>query len=114
MKCYHNNLLFFIQILQLFLGNKNFPLLKFGKENIHKSGLMKLLACHIFSDDLYVEPDIQQDIRPDIRYPALPYIRPDIRDPAFRLAGYPAGRISGQISIRCIPINNQHGPFLQL
>jgi hypothetical protein len=28
---------------------------------------------------------------------------PDIRYPAFGLAGYPAGRISGNNSIRCIP-----------
>jgi hypothetical protein len=48
--------------LQLFFGNKNCPLLKFGKENIHKSGLMKLLACHTFSVNIYFEPDI--------RYPA--------------------------------------------
>ena len=27
----------------------------------------------------------------------------DIRYPAFRIAGYPAGWISGKISIRCIP-----------
>jgi hypothetical protein len=50
------------------------------------------------------------DIRPDnpaffeIRYPAGYQIAlPDIRYPAFGLAGYPAGRISGKISIRCIP-----------
>jgi hypothetical protein len=33
-------------------------------------------------------------------------IRPDIRYPAFGLAGYPAGRISGKNSIRCIPKEN--------
>jgi hypothetical protein len=54
-----------------------------------------LPAFHIFSDNLYVEPDIRQDIRPDIRYPASPDIRPDIRYPAFRLAGYPAKSVSG-------------------
>jgi hypothetical protein len=64
---------------------------------------MKLPAYHIFSDNLYVEPDIRQDIR----YPALPDIRLDIRYPAIRLAGYPAGQISGQISIRCIPKREQ-------
>jgi hypothetical protein len=37
-----------------------------------------------FTSNLYVE----QDIRPDIWYPA------------FRLAGYPAGRISGRTDIR--------------
>jgi hypothetical protein len=36
----------------------------------------------------------------------LPDIRPDIRYPAFGLAGYPAGRISGKNSIRCIPTKN--------
>jgi hypothetical protein len=49
-----------------------------------------------FTNNHYVEPDIRQDIRLDIRYPALVDIRPDIRYPAFRLARYPAGRISGQ------------------
>jgi hypothetical protein len=36
----------------------------------------------------------------------LTNIQPDIQYPAFRLAGYPAGLIYGQIStgIRCIPI----------
>jgi hypothetical protein len=37
---------------------------------------------------------------------AKPSIRPDIRYPAFGLAGYLAGRISGKHSIRCIPIQN--------
>jgi hypothetical protein len=78
-KCYHDNLLFFIKILHLFFGNKKCPLLKFWKENIHSSGLMKLPACHIFSDNLDVEPDIRQNIR----------------YPAFRLAGYPAKSVSG-------------------
>jgi hypothetical protein len=51
---------------------------------------MKLPAYHIFSDNLYVEPDI--------RYPALPDIRPDIRLfgwPDIRPAGYPAKSVSG-------------------
>jgi hypothetical protein len=48
---------------------------------------------------------ILSDIR--YRYPALPNIQPvepDIQYPAFGLAGYPAGRISGNNSIRCINI----------
>jgi hypothetical protein len=45
---------------------------------------MNLPACHIFCDNINVEPDS--------RSPALPDIRPDIWYPAFRLAGYPAGR----------------------
>jgi hypothetical protein len=64
------------KILQIFFGNKSCPLLKLGKVNIHKSGLMKLPAGHIFSDILYVQPDIRQDIR----YPAL----------RLPVAGYPA------------------------
>jgi hypothetical protein len=82
---------------------------------------------------MFVNPSIRPDIRPYIRYPALtgypagypvsgfwfsrisgrksgirplPDIRPDIRYPAFGLAGYPVGRISDKISIRCIPIKN--------
>jgi hypothetical protein len=79
-----------------FFWQQKLPSLKFGKEKIHKSGLMKLPACHIFSDNLYVVADI--------RYPALPDILPDIRYPAFyvsRISGRPD--IAGQISIRCIP-----------
>jgi hypothetical protein len=79
MKCCHDNLLFFIKILQLFSGKQNCPLLKFGKENIHKSGLIKLPTCHISSVDIYVKADIRRDIR----------------YPAFRLAGYPAKSVSG-------------------
>jgi hypothetical protein len=45
------------------------------------------------------------NVEPKILNPALPDIRPDIRYPAFKLAGYPAGRISSQISIRCIPMH---------
>jgi hypothetical protein len=103
MKCYLDNLLFFIKILQLFFCQQNLPPFKVRK--IHKSGLMKLPACQTFSDNLYVEPDIRQDIRqeilPDIRYryPALPDIRypalPDIRYPAFKSAGYPAKSVYG-------------------
>jgi hypothetical protein len=88
----HDNLSFFIKTLQLLFGNKNCLLLKFGKENIHKSGLMKLPVGYIFTINLYVEPDIWQDIW--------------YRYPAFRLPGYLAGRMSGQISIWCIPNNN--------
>jgi hypothetical protein len=33
---------------------------------------------------------------------------PDIRYPAFGLSGYPAGRISGENSIRCIPSSKQN------
>jgi len=36
----------------------------------------------------------------------LPDIRPDIRYPAFRSAGYPAGRISDKFNIRPIPTGN--------
>jgi hypothetical protein len=57
-------------------------------------------VSYIFSDNLYVVPDIRQENRPDIWYPALPDIRPDNRYPAFSLAGYPAGRISGRPDIR--------------
>jgi hypothetical protein len=56
--CDHENLLLFIETLQ-----KNCPLLMFEKENIHKSSLMKLPVGHIFTINLYVEPDIRQDIR---------------------------------------------------
>jgi hypothetical protein len=52
---------------------------------------MKFPACHIFSVNICVEPDIRQDKRPDIRHPASP----DIRQSAFRLAGYPAKSVSG-------------------
>ena len=38
-------------------------------------------------------------------FPIKPDIRPDIRYPAFRMAGYPAGRISGKFNIRHI-LNN--------
>jgi hypothetical protein len=62
-----------------------------------------LLACCILLVIIMFEPDIWQDFGLDIRYPALLDIRPDNRSPAFRLAGNPVSRISGQISIRCIP-----------
>jgi hypothetical protein len=61
---YYYNLVDFIRVLQLVLCNKNCPSLQFGKEKIHKSGLLK----------------VWQDIRLDICYPALP----DVRCPALR------------------------------
>jgi len=43
----------------------------------------------------------------------LPDIRPDIRYPAFRYAGYLAGRISGKFNIRHIPTGNGNEPELK-
>ena len=61
----------------------------------------------------------------NIRYPAITDIRPqrisghsrdlatpDIRYPAFRLARYPTGQISGKISILCVYTVNTLSSFL--
>jgi hypothetical protein len=56
---------FINKTFRLFFGNKC-PVLKSGKENIRKTGLMKLLAGHIYTTGIYFY------VEPDIRYPALP------------------------------------------
>jgi hypothetical protein len=65
----------------------------------------KIAGALYFTINLYVELDI--------RYLASLDIRSDIGYPAFRLARYLAGRISSQISIRCIPSKNNGGQKLK-
>jgi hypothetical protein len=91
-----------MKTLQLVFWQQKFPPLLVWKIKHSKIWPYKIVGVLYFPINLYVEPDI----RPAIRYPASPDIQPDIRYLVFRLAGYPAGRISGQISIRCIPNKN--------
>jgi hypothetical protein len=83
-RCDHDSFIFFIKT---FFGNKNCLFLQFEKYNIHKSGLIKLTAGHIYNTGIYfyVEPDIRQDVR----YPAW-----------YPVSGFQVSWISGQMNIR--------------